>query len=212
MRLERLLAEPPGGTTAKLRLYGATMAWQWAALAVVAWRATVRGISPAQLGLAERFSGPIAAATLLGTIFLAGFQWFNLRRLGHMNGAVPDFMRKLAARILPAETVEFLPYAALAITAGVCEEFLYRGFVMAVLSALGLRTVFVVLLSSLLFGWAHAYQGRSGMVGTTLLGMLFAGARLVYNSLLPVVVWHAVVDLVAGLAGPKYLGSPPRSM
>jgi len=211
IRLRRLLSEPPAGPAAKLRLYAATMAWQWAALGVVAWRASARGMSAAQLGLAERFTWPLAAATLVGTISLAGFQWFNLRRLGRMNGAVPDFMRKLAARILPAETVEFLPYTALAITAGVCEEFLYRGFVMAALMATGLHTLLVVLLSAILFGWAHAYQGRSGIAGTTLLGVLFAATRLAYNSLLPVIVWHAVVDLVAGIAGPKYLGSPPYS-
>lgn len=207
-RLKRLLSEPPAGTAAKLRLYGATMAWQWVAFGVVAWRASARGMTAVQLGLAEGFSGPVAAVTLVGTIFLAAFQWFNLRRLGRMNGAVPEFMRKLASRILPTDAVEFPPYAALAVTAGVCEEFLYRGFVMAALGTAGVRTFLVVILSALLFGWAHAYQGRSGMMGTTLLGVLFAAARLAYNSLLPVIVWHAVVDLVAGVAGPRYLRPP----
>jgi len=52
---------------------------------------------------------------------------------------------------------------------------------------------------------AHAYQGRGGIVGTTLIGVLFAVGRLAYHSLVPVIVWHAVLDLVAGAAGSRYL-------
>jgi membrane protease YdiL (CAAX protease family) len=63
----------------------------------------------------------------------------------------------------------------------------------------------VVLLSSILFGLAHLYQGRAGLVSTTVLGLLFGTSRAALGSLLPVVVWHAGVDVVAGIAGPMYL-------
>jgi membrane protease YdiL (CAAX protease family) len=91
-----------------------------------------------------------------------------------------------------------------------CEEFLYRGFVMGVLLHVGWHGWAVVMVSSILFGFAHAYQGRSGVIGTTLLGLLFAAIRLAYHSLVPVMVWHAVVDLVAGIAGPRYLLARPK--
>jgi hypothetical protein len=42
-------------------------------------------------------------------------------------------------------------------------------------------------------------------MGTALLGALFGTARIVYHSLVPVVLWHSAVDLVAGVAGPRYL-------
>jgi membrane protease YdiL (CAAX protease family) len=91
------------------------------------------------------------------------------------------------------------------VTAGLCEEFLYRGFAMAVFLRWGLPVWIAASASALLFGLAHLYQGKSGLVGTTILGLLFGFVRAVTGSLVPVILWHAGVDLVAGVAGPKYL-------
>jgi hypothetical protein len=38
-----------------------------------------------------------------------------------------------------------------------------------------------------------------------ILGLLFGIARIAYDSLVPVIVWHIAVDVVAGIAGPRYL-------
>jgi len=105
--------------------------------------------------------------------------------------------------------VEYLPYSALAITAGVCEEFVYRGFAIAAFSKAGLPLWLVVILSSLLFGLAHAYQGRGGIVSTGIFGVLLALGRLGFGSLVPVMMWHAGLDLAAGIAAPKYLLNRP---
>jgi CAAX protease family protein len=212
VRLRRLLAQPTMGTKEKLALYGSTTAFQWILLGIVAWRALARGVTPAELGLARHFSFRLALVSLAGAVLLGVFQWFNVRRVGRMSGAIPDLMRKLATRLLPSKAVEFAPYCALALTAGVCEEFLYRGFAMAALARVGLATWLVVVVTSVLFGLAHAYQGRSGIVGTMLMGFLLAGCRLLYGSLAPVMVWHAAVDIVAGIAGPKYLSGLPEGI
>lgn len=96
-------------------------------------------------------------------------------------------------------------FLALAATAGLCEEFLYRGFAMAALTRAGLPAWGVVLLSSVLFGLAHLYQGRGGLLSTLVIGTVFGTARIAYDGLLPAIVWHFAVDAVAGLAGPRYL-------
>jgi membrane protease YdiL (CAAX protease family) len=114
-------------------------------------------------------------------------------------------MRLLARRILPVNSVELLPYCALAVTAGVCEEFLYRGFAMGALFRVGFPAWAVVILAAVLFGLAHVYQGRSGILGTFVMGILFGVVRLAYDTLVPVIMTHTVVDLVAGIAGPRYL-------
>jgi len=101
--------------------------------------------------------------------------------------------------------VELLPYFALAITASLCEEFLYRGFAMAALFRTGLAPWLVVLLSSFLFGLAHSYQGRGGIVMTFIVGLLLGASRLTYNSLVPAIFWHSAVDVVAAVAGRRYL-------
>jgi len=48
----------------------------------------------------------------------------------------------------------------------------------------------VVILSSVLFGLAHAYQGRGGMISTGIFGVLLAIARLGFGSLVPVMMWR----------------------
>jgi membrane protease YdiL (CAAX protease family) len=204
-RLKRLLSQPPGGTKEKLTLYGATVAFQWAITVVVAWRAFARGLTSAEMGLARGLSADLFVASVVGAALLCTFQWFNLRRVGRASGPVIDLMRQLAEHLLPLKSVEFAPYCALAVTAGVCEEFLYRGFAMAALSRAGLATWMVVVLTSILFGFAHAYQGRGGMIGTGLLGLIFAVSRRFFSSLVPVMVWHAAVDVIAGVAGPRFL-------
>jgi membrane protease YdiL (CAAX protease family) len=69
----------------------------------------------------------------------------------------------------------------------------------------------VFIISSILFGLAHAYQGRGGIVSTGIFGVLLANGRLGFGSLLPVMMWHAGLDLAAGIAAPKYLSNRPKS-
>jgi len=117
-------------------------------------------------------------AGLVGAAVIGGLHWLNLRRVGRIPAESRGVMQAVAERILPQSAVELLPYLGLATTAGLCEEFLYRGFVMAVLSSAGLGAGLVVLGSSLLFGLAHSYQGRGGMVMTFLVGGLLGVSRL----------------------------------
>jgi membrane protease YdiL (CAAX protease family) len=207
-RLRHLLTLPAVGTKEKLVLYGTTIAFQWILLGLVAWRSLARGLTASELGFTRRVTAELLVLTLVGAAMVGLFQWFNLRRVGRMTGTVPEFMRKLAGRLLPHSTLEFAPYCALALTAGVCEEFLYRGFAMAALTRAGIASGAVIFITSVIFGLAHAYQGKSGIVGTTLMGLVFGIARSALHSLLPVMVWHSVVDVVAGLAGPRFLLRP----
>jgi membrane protease YdiL (CAAX protease family) len=204
-RLQSLLAMPQVGTVERLSLYASTIAFQWLAVAVAGWRAWARGLTAFELGLVIPGRARIAMAAIVGAATLAALQWLNLRRMGRLAPELRGFLQALAERILPQSSVEFLSYLALAVTAGVCEEFLYRGFAMAALARTGLPVWGVVLLSSVLFGMAHLYQGRSGLVSTLLLGVMFAVARITYHSLAPIILWHVAVDVVAGMAGPRYL-------
>jgi len=164
----------------------------------VAWRAWAHGYTASQLGLALHDRTRLIVASIVGAATIAAFQWLNLRRVGKVPLERRGPLQAIAERILPHSTVELLPYLALAITAGLCEEFLYRGFGMAVFSRLGLQGWEVVLLTSILFGLAHSYQGRGGIVMTLLIGLILGMSRIAYDSLLPAVFWHSAVDVVAG--------------
>jgi uncharacterized protein len=204
-RLRKLLAIPHVGMMERLSLYASTIAFQWIIAALVAWRAWAHGFTAARLGLTVDGKARILLPGIAGTAALAVLQWLNLRRVGRLPAAERGPLQSLAERIFPQSRVEMLPYFALAITAGVCEEFLYRGFALAAIISAGSPLWAAVVISSILFGLAHIYQGRRGSVSTTLLGALFGAARIVYHSLVPVILWHSAVDLVAGVAGPRYL-------
>jgi uncharacterized protein len=204
-RLQQLLAKTRVEPGERLSLYFSTIVFQWIAAAVAAWRAWAHGYTARQLGLAMPGRFRLLAITVFGAVLIVTLQWLNLRRMGRSSSPLRGPIQALAERILPQSTKELAPFLALALTAGLCEEFLYRGFAMAVLGRTGLPTGVVVLLSSILFGLAHLYQGRAGFVSTMVLGILFGISRAALGSLLPVIVWHVGVDVVAGTAGPKYL-------
>lgn len=205
LRLKKMLAIPQMGARERLALYFSTIAFQWLAAALTAWRAWARGLTLEELGLVVHGPGKIFLAAIVGAATLVGLQWLNLRRMGRSSGKARSFMQSLAERILPQSRAELLPFLALALTAGLCEEFLYRGFAMAALTRAGLPVWTVVLFSSILFAMAHLYQGRGGIVSTLVIGTVFGTARIAYDGLAPVILWHSAVDAVAGVAGPKYL-------
>jgi uncharacterized protein len=102
-----------------------------------------------------------------------------------------DNVRKL----LPTTQSERLAVIPLALTAGFCEEFLYRGWLLN-LTGCALKSMWAgLLISSLLFGFAHLYQGRKGMLSTGILGLVFGLIYIAGGSLLPAQVVHALLDL-----------------
>jgi membrane protease YdiL (CAAX protease family) len=204
-KMRRLLAKHRVESAERLSLYASTIAFQWVAVAVAGWRAWAHGFTAVELGLVVSDWAPITALSVLGTAAIVALQWLNLRRMGRSASRFRAPLQAMAERILPQSRVELIPFFALAVTAGVCEEFLYRGFAMAAFFRWGLPAWVAVIGSAILFGMAHLYQGRSGLVGTTILGLLFGATRVAAASLIPVMFWHAGVDMIAGLVGHKYM-------
>ena len=204
-KMRHLLAKPRVESAERLSLYASTIAFQWVAVAFAGWRAWAHGFTAVELGLIISDWAPIAALSVLGTAAIVTLQWLNLRRMGRSASRLRAPLQAMAERILPQGRLELIPFFALAVTAGVCEEFLYRGFAMAAFLRWGLPAWIAVIASAVHFGMAHLYQGRSGLAATTILGLLFGATRVAFLSLIPVMFWHIGVDMVAGVAAPKYL-------
>jgi len=104
---------------------------------------------------------------------------------------LPDF-----SALIPATTHERLLWAAVAVSAGVCEEVVFRGWLLATLHG-GLRMdgTALIVIAAALFGLAHSYQGLAGVVLTGLVGAVFCGLYLATGSLLAPILLHIVVDL-----------------
>lgn len=99
--------------------------------------------------------------------------------------------------------------AAVAATAGITEEVVYRGLLIAAGTRLyDLPLALVVMASLALFVAAHAYQGRKGMVGVAILGAMFTTIYLISGSLLLAIMVHIWQNLVALLLVPVRPGVP----
>ena len=102
--------------------------------------------------------------------------------------------------LLPVSRQERTWWVVLSVTAGVCEELLYRGFMLQYLRghlsggpALGLTLAW--LLSSLAFGAGHFYQGARGVVETTVAGWVFGLLAIFTGNLVLPIALHSLVDL-----------------
>lgn len=101
------------------------------------------------------------------------------------------------AVVLPHTRSELAWFVALSLSAGLCEEFVFRGYLIWVFQPrLGLWGA--ALLSVVAFGVAHAYQGTRGIVTTGIFGALFTAVVLLFCSLWPAIVLHALVDAGQG--------------
>lgn len=209
-RIAELLAQAQVSSRERIVLYLGTIAFQWLAAAVAAWRARAHGWTTQELGLALVGERNILLGGVLGAALVALAQCFNLRRMSRLPPDLRGPLGALAERVLPQTVWEMPAFVLLALTAGCCEEFLYRGFAMTAFSRFGWPIWGVILASSALFGLAHLYQGPRGAVGAGILGVALGIARILYGSIAPVALWHAAVDLVAGIAGPKYLARKAR--
>jgi uncharacterized protein len=101
------------------------------------------------------------------------------------------------AYLLPRTRAERWWWIALSVTAGVCEEIVFRGFLLHYLAthAPQIGMTGAVVLSSIAFGLGHLYQGLRSAALTALVGAALAAAYLVTGSLWTPIVLHALLDL-----------------
>ena len=81
------------------------------------------------------------------------------------------------------------------LSAGLCEEFLYRGFLFWLLAAAGGGGKTKLIVASVAFGLGHCFWGPWGMLWTTALGFSFGLIVLWRGNVWPAVVAHALLDL-----------------
>jgi uncharacterized protein len=145
------------------------------------WRSGMEVLRDLGLGLA-----------LWGVWTLAG--WASSRWLGHHH---PSSIRQL----LPRGGLEAMLWIALSTSAGICEEFVFRGYFLRQFEALtGSRWV-ALIAQAALFGISHGYQGVTACVHIAAYGMLFGVFATWRGSLRPGMIAHAWTDVAAGLLG-----------
>ncbi len=111
----------------------------------------------------------------------------------------------LAMLLMPRTAPEQRAFLLLSGVAAVCEEFLFRGFLLAVLAGWTGSPWFAAVVVSLSFGLAHGYQKLAGVIRAGTLGMLLAVPTVLTGSLFPAIVGHFWINAAVGLGGWRYL-------
>ena len=211
MRVKHLLGQPVLSGRERLSLYASTIFYQWLLVAVVAWRAFSRKLSFVELGLTTSDTWRTIWIAVGLTTLLCANQWASLRRMTQLPESQRGLLLRVAEKIMPRSFPEALVFAALALTAGLAEEFLYRGFVFTVFARLFASSAasipLAMILSSAWFGVGHLYQGRRGVTTTFIVGLVFSIMRIWSGSLIPSMAAHAGIDLMAGIGASKFLRS-----
>jgi len=205
-RIRQLFAMQQTTKMDRLSLYASTIAFQWLAAAVILWRTSAHGIRAAQLGLAIPSPRLTIAAAIVLSILILLNQIFSLRRIAANPAEIRGILPQLALKVFPQDDVERLAFFALVSTVALCEEMIYRGFVQFVFQSWSGGAIIVGIVGSAgIFALAHLYQGRRGLVSTSVIGLLFSAIRAWTGSLLAPLVAHFVADLAAGFLAPRKL-------
>ncbi len=183
----------------RIRAYGLTILFEWLVFAFVLAGVRHSG-TPLRAVLGERWQ---SAGRFFRDVGIAAAFWvvsagvlFVVGRLLHIaGGGKVDF-------ILPHTHAEIALWIVLSLTAGICEETIFRGYLQPQFMALTGNAPAGILLSAAAFGAAHAYQGPRMMVMIAVFGAMFGILAHWRRSIRPGIIAHVLQDSLSGvLAG-----------
>jgi membrane protease YdiL (CAAX protease family) len=187
-------------TRTKLRLYAKNVCAQW--ILVVAMLSVTRrhGISAADVG--ERLGNArLTFVVMFGLLAILAMATVII--LWRLRRAPPEALTAAVGRLrkfMPTLGPEMAAFALVSLTAGICEELLYRGWLVNLLRAATGSVWAAIVVGAAVFGIGHAYQGTKAMLRTGFIGLQLAYLFVAVDSLIPGQVLHAAFDLVMGFA------------
>lgn len=199
--VREIRARVPG---ARMRLYRNTIAVEWAVTFCVLglWIAKSRPWSALRLSSANPLR--LGAGFLIAAVIVAFFVLQERKVRNHL--ARPQAVLRLREKfafadpLVPETYSERRGFRLLSVTAGFCEELVFRGFLIWLITA-WLGVVAAVIISSIVFGYAHIYLGVPQVPRIALVGLLLALVVVGTGSLWPAMVIHAAMDLNSGEIG-----------
>jgi membrane protease YdiL (CAAX protease family) len=186
----------------RLPAYWGSIVTLWL-LGTACWLVGTRVGGPAALGLVAiplvSLVGWSIGLTSAGMLVIVAF-----RQIGEW-ADVPE--SGLLRRLLPRTRRERHVFALLAMAAGTGEELAYRGYAIPVLAPI-LSVPGAAILTTVVFGVLHGYQGWLGVLRTGVMGGILAWGFLASGSLWPPMLAHTLIDLLAGIVLGERLLSP----
>lgn len=191
--------EKAGKPLDRIHFYRLTALLEWAFFSVLAGAWTVYGRPWADLG----FVMPGGAGFWAGTAMLLLMTGLLLLSWRAATGASEEARAKQRgglgrlAKYLPQTVPELRSFFGVSITAGIVEEIVYRGFVIWYLGQF-MPLWAAVILSSVVFGLAHGYQGANGILRVALIGLAFGIYYVVTGSIWLPILAHILLDALQG--------------
>jgi membrane protease YdiL (CAAX protease family) len=103
--------------------------------------------------------------------------------------------------LLPQRAVEILLWMGVCISAGFCEELVFRGYFQKQFENFSHSRWVALFLQAVLFGVSHGYQGVEACVKIAVYGALFGLLAVWRGSLRPGMMAHAWSDIFSGIFG-----------
>ncbi|MFX3633009.1 MAG: CPBP family intramembrane glutamic endopeptidase [Candidatus Pristimantibacillus sp.] len=98
-------------------------------------------------------------------------------------------------RLYPTTSKQQKMFVLVAITVGICEEVIYRGFLYPFFNQLLLTPFWSFLFASIIFGISHFMQGITGMINSFLFGLIMSYLYIQTGSLFLPIIIHIIYDL-----------------
>ena len=178
--------------------YGITMAFEWLIVAFIWWGVRRRGVRLADLvgGRWTRFIEVLRDIGIgIAFLIVAGI---ILQLIGLALKASPNAALK---NLLPQGRTEMIVWVLLSITAGFCEEVMFRGYLQRQFATLTHSAVAGIVLQGVAFGAGHGYQGWKLMVLIAVYGSMFGLLAQWRRSTRPGMITHGLQDTLGGLFG-----------
>jgi len=143
--------------------------------------------------LRELFA-PVRLRRLALDLLVGALAWVALSALDRLVPRSPA-----ASALLPQGHREQLVWIAVSLSAGLCEEIVFRGYLLRQLESITGRAGGAIALQAALFGIAHGYQGLAASAQIALIGAALGLLAHACRSLRPAIACHVIADLATGL-------------
>lgn len=190
------------GHKTKLRMYQETMVYLWFPTVTLLALVLMQVVRISDIGLYWRSSmANWVGACLVMCLFVYLVLGVYKTKSNSQNNEELRNTMKTHSWMMPASRCELTWFTfGVSMSAGICEELLFRGFLLSVFSDyIGLFASLI--LSSFLFGLCHIYQGWLNAIRAGIYGLVFSGIYILTDSLLIVIILHAMLDIYSGIIG-----------
>jgi hypothetical protein len=190
-----------GKTRSRVSEYVTSIAVEWLMLGFI-WLGLRLRKQPMRVLLGENWRGTrqILRDLGIGIVFLIASN-LVLGVISHLLKAVPN---AATIGLLPHTPAEIVVFSLLTVTAGICEEMIFRGYLQRQFSVFFRSTAVGVVLQGIMFGASHGYQTPKFMLIIVVYGLMFGLMAQSRRSLRPGMFAHFLQDLITGIARGRF--------